>query len=108
MSLPVFFEIKKSSPCQTIKTFSLCGAHNLDEALLWIWRDLFLSILANEESSDRNSITPMLQDIEELMGWCGVMRVLAGGNHCKCLSFQFFFLSFPVLFCGINYSHLSI
>lgn len=66
-----------------VKSFSLTGAHNIDEALLWIWRDLFVSLLANGGKHDKKMIPEMLADIERVFGWGALERLLYGGKGCK-------------------------
>ncbi|CAK5276280.1 unnamed protein product, partial [Mycena citricolor] len=68
---------------KTIKTFSLQGPRNLDRVLLWIWRDLFVSMFAKDIHTDR--IPDMLRDIEECMNWKALERLLYGGAAARSL-----------------------
>jgi hypothetical protein len=64
-----------------IKSFHLDGAQNLDRVLLWLWREMFLTMLAYGYSLQ---IPPMLRDIEEsILGWRSLDRMLMGGRMCK-------------------------
>jgi hypothetical protein len=92
-----------------IKTFRLTGANRLDEVLLWLWRELFVSLLAGSSSPSSSKKTSgggrgsegegkegeegkahemqlvdaMLADIERVKGWRALERVLFGGRWCK-------------------------
>ncbi|OCH93273.1 hypothetical protein OBBRIDRAFT_339305 [Obba rivulosa] len=65
-----------------IKTFEINGAHNLEEVLLFIWRDLFLSLLATGGEKLKRQVSEMLEEIEDLMGWTALERILYGGRKC--------------------------
>ncbi|KXN91141.1 hypothetical protein AN958_02825 [Leucoagaricus sp. SymC.cos] len=53
---------------RTVKYFSFTGPRNLDQVCMWIWRDLFISMLVDDRRS-KTRVKEMLADIEELMGW---------------------------------------
>jgi hypothetical protein len=57
------------------------GAHNLGIALLWIWRDLFLSMLANASKADRKNIPAMLTAIVDEMDWRALEGMIYGGKR---------------------------
>ncbi|XP_006460445.1 hypothetical protein AGABI2DRAFT_203499 [Agaricus bisporus var. bisporus H97] len=77
----IYFTVPlKDKKKRTIKYFSFTGPRNLDNVCLWIWRDLFLCMLA-EDSRSQNSVQKMLIDIEECLGWQGVEHVLYGGKR---------------------------
>ncbi|KAJ7499704.1 hypothetical protein FB451DRAFT_1206240 [Mycena latifolia] len=61
-----------------IKKFSLAGPRNIDRALLWIWRDLFVSMFAKGIQTEK--IPEMLSDIEECLNWQALERMLYGGS----------------------------
>jgi hypothetical protein len=65
-----------------VKSFCLTGPRNIDRALLWIWRDLFISMFAKEESPEK--ISEMLSDIEETLNWQALELLLYGGSKCTC------------------------
>jgi len=71
--------IKKKSG-KIVKTFALRGAHNIDQVLLWIWRDLFVSMSASGGRRGRTKIPQMLVDIEDVLGWQALERLLYGGK----------------------------
>ncbi|KAF7354668.1 hypothetical protein MSAN_01380500 [Mycena sanguinolenta] len=72
---PVNLAIRRKG--KIIKQFNLAEPRNIDRALLWIWRDLFVSMFA--EGIDTKKIPGMLSDIEELLGWEALERLLSGG-----------------------------
>jgi hypothetical protein len=65
---------------KTIKTFNLNGAHKIDQVLLWIWRDLFVSLLASDNQHQKNLIPEMLGEIEHAKDWQALERILYGGK----------------------------
>lgn len=64
---------------RTVKYFSFTGPRNLESTCLWIWRDLFLSMLVDDRRS-RTRVRAMLVDIEEILGWGGLEQMLYGGR----------------------------
>ena len=66
-----------------VKSFEINGAHNIEEALLFIWRDLFLSLLAHGTSRQIERIPEMLEEIDDLLGWNSLERLLYGGRKCE-------------------------
>lgn len=70
----------KDAERRTIKHFSFTGPHRLDEVYLWIWRDLFLTMLMEDRNS-KGRVREMLGDIESIMGWRGLERVICGGSR---------------------------
>jgi hypothetical protein len=48
--------------------------------LLWIWRDLFVSLFSKGSKRDRDKIPDMLEDIENFLGYDGLERLLYGGE----------------------------
>ncbi|KAF7331050.1 hypothetical protein MVEN_02445300 [Mycena venus] len=64
-----------------IKQFNFTGFRDIDRALLWIWRDLFVSMLAKRIRTEK--IPGMLSDIEESLGWQALERLLYGGFKTK-------------------------
>ncbi|KAG6890666.1 hypothetical protein C0992_013338 [Termitomyces sp. T32_za158] len=67
---------------KVVKSFALRGPHTLEKAVLWIWRDIFVSMLAFGTSAAKNKIPEMIEDIEMLMGWEALGRLLYGGTQC--------------------------
>ncbi|OBZ65496.1 hypothetical protein A0H81_14617 [Grifola frondosa] len=79
MYIPVTLKRKSG---KRIKSFDITGAHNLEEVLFFMWRDLFLSLLAFGTEKQKSKIPEMLEEIEDLMGWTALERVLYGGRKC--------------------------
>ncbi|PIL36416.1 hypothetical protein GSI_00104 [Ganoderma sinense ZZ0214-1] len=73
--------IKRKSG-KVVKSWQVNGAHNIEEVLQFIWRDLFLSLLATGTQRQINQIPEMLDDIEDIMGWTALERLLYGGRKC--------------------------
>ncbi|KAI0771684.1 hypothetical protein BD413DRAFT_693192 [Trametes elegans] len=67
---------------KVVKSWEINGAHNIEEVLQFIWRDLFLSLLASGNQRHIKRIPEMLDDIEDLMGWTALERLLYGGRKC--------------------------
>lgn len=73
----------KSKLGRTITTFHIDGAHNLDRVTQFIWRDMFLSMLAKGGQRERNIIPQMLAEIERVMDSKGLTQMLSGGGKCQ-------------------------
>jgi hypothetical protein len=63
MNLFVSVAIKSRSGA-TVKEFSYSSADLLEDAFLWIWRDMLLKILAAGRKSDVEAIPRVLHDIQ--------------------------------------------
>ena len=68
---------------KVVKSWQVNGAHNVEEVLQFIWRDLFLSMLATGTQRQIKKIPEMLDDIEDIMGWTALERLLYGGRKCE-------------------------
>jgi len=79
MNLPVRIIIKDSAG-KTVKHMSVLGPQNIDRVLLWIWRDLFVSMLSKGSKREKDKVPEMLEDIESLLGIDGLERLLYGGD----------------------------
>ena len=73
MYVPVTLRDKKG---KIIKKFEVNGALRLEDVTLFIWRDLFLCMLTRGGQGHRNTISQMLNDIENFMGWKALVRML--------------------------------
>ncbi|TBU57836.1 hypothetical protein BD310DRAFT_959316 [Dichomitus squalens] len=80
-SMYVPITIKRRSG-KVVKSWEVNGAHNVGEVLEFIWRDLFLSMLATGTRRQIEKIPEMLDDIEDIMGWTSLERLLYGGRKC--------------------------
>lgn len=63
-----------------VRSFEVNGAHNIEEVLLFIWRDLLLSLLGYGSQRQIAKIPEILEEIEDLLGWTSLERVLYGGT----------------------------
>lgn len=70
----------KTGSGRHVKTFNIVGAHNLHKILEFIWRDMFLTMLASNDPRHDKLIPGMLEDIEVQMGWKSVLAVFYGGK----------------------------
>ncbi|EIM85332.1 uncharacterized protein STEHIDRAFT_131963 [Stereum hirsutum FP-91666 SS1] len=73
--------IIKQRSAKVVKSFYLTGAAAFDRVLHWVWRDLFLSLLATGTERQKKHIPEMLGEIEKMMGWHGLERLLHGGKR---------------------------
>jgi hypothetical protein len=71
----------KNRSGKAIKIFHLDGAHKLDQVLFWIWRDLFVSLLASDNQRQKYLIPQMLGEIEHVKNWGALERILYGGKN---------------------------
>ncbi|KAJ3852835.1 hypothetical protein EV368DRAFT_73816 [Lentinula lateritia] len=78
-SIPVHLSIKTSSG-KLIKRFSHPNIHHMDRMLLWVWRELFVSMLAADGRQARKKILEMLVDIEDSLGWESLTKIIHGGK----------------------------
>ena len=79
MYLPITLKRKSG---KIVKSWQINGAHNLQEVLQFIWRDLFLSMLATGSQRQIQKIPAMLDEIEDKMSWNALERLLYGGRKC--------------------------
>ncbi|TDL18393.1 hypothetical protein BD410DRAFT_806555 [Rickenella mellea] len=70
----------KSRSGRVVKSFTEMGVENLETAILWIWRDLFLSLLSVESKALMKVLPDLLMDIDDLVGWEGLEKILCGGK----------------------------
>jgi hypothetical protein len=66
-----------------VKSFDFRGPRGLEEPLLWIWRDLFVSLITYGSQSSKDKIPEMLEDIASSIGWNSLERLLYGGKGSK-------------------------
>ncbi|TFK83254.1 hypothetical protein K466DRAFT_589876 [Polyporus arcularius HHB13444] len=80
-SMYVPITLKRKSG-KVVKSWHVNGAHNIEEVLQFIWRDLFLSMLATGSQRQIKRIPEMLDDIEDLLGWSALEKLIYGGKKC--------------------------
>lgn len=77
----MFISVKITrSSGKVVKSFTLIGAHNLEKIVLWIWRDLFITVLATGTKRQRSVVPDMMDDIRILLGWRALEQLLRGGT----------------------------
>lgn len=75
MYIPVTLRDHKG---RVVKKFDLNGSSKLQAVTLFIWRDMFLSILAHGSREHKAAIPRMLSDIENALGWKALVGVMYG------------------------------
>jgi len=65
-----------NSARKTIKRFYVADSRYVNRVLLWLWRELFLTMSL---AGHRSDVPTMMEDIEESMGWPALERLLYGG-----------------------------
>ncbi|KAL1752952.1 hypothetical protein FB107DRAFT_264986 [Schizophyllum commune] len=79
LNLPITIPIKRSNG-KTVKVFNVMGLLSVDNAILWVWRELFVSMFAVSKKQAQKMVPEMLSEIEEKMGWTALERILLGGQ----------------------------
>lgn len=79
MNLRFATSIKRHKTGKIVKTFRLIGVPNFERVLLWTWRDLFVSMLASS-SGQKDAIPDMLQDIQAILSWESLPKMVLGGE----------------------------
>jgi hypothetical protein len=79
MNLPVNFNLKGKDG-KILKRFNVLGPQNIDQILLWIWRDLFVTVLAKGSARDKKKVPEFLEEIESVLGVRSLERLLYGGR----------------------------
>jgi hypothetical protein len=82
MNMPVNVTIKNRGG-KIIKGFCVSGPHGVERILLWIWRDLFVSLLARGAIWEKEKTLEMLENIEAVLEWTALERLLYGGKGCE-------------------------
>lgn len=79
--VPIIFKNKKG---KILRTFEEPGLQNVESAILWVWRDLFLATLASDNAPYVNLMPDLLSDVDDIMGWEGLEQLLLGGMSREC------------------------
>lgn len=82
LNLPVDFALKNKDG-KVVKRFSVVGPQNINRILLWIWRDLFVSLFADGTEKDKQRVPDLLEDIESVLGVSSLEGLLYGGKLSK-------------------------
>lgn len=88
LNLPVEFALRDKKG-KVVKRFSVLGPQNVDQILLWIWRDLFVSLFAKGSERDKKKVPDFLEDIEAAFGVVSLEWLLYGGKRST------FYIFFP-------------
>lgn len=82
MNLPVEFTLcnRKS---RVLRRFSVQGPQNVDKILLWIWRDLLVSLLAKGSERDKARVSDFLEEIQLVLGVEALEKILFGGTFSR-------------------------
>ncbi|KAL1672068.1 hypothetical protein EV122DRAFT_225422 [Schizophyllum commune] len=61
----------------TVQVFNIAGLLDIDAAVLWIWKELFTSLLASTSIQGvDNLVQEMLNDITDMLGWASLQKML--------------------------------
>lgn len=95
MNLPIDFTLKDKTG-KVLKHFSVRGPQKMDQILLWIWRDLFVSLFATGSKRDKESVPTFLEDIQNVFGLSSLERLLNGGRPSELFLYCYlhFFVSY--------------
>ncbi|KAL5512179.1 hypothetical protein ACEPAG_3464 [Sanghuangporus baumii] len=63
-----------------VKEFNELGVSNVESAILWIWRDVFLALLASKNLAYIGLVPELLSEIDNAIGWGGLERLVLGGD----------------------------
>ncbi|KAF4574255.1 hypothetical protein EYR40_006030 [Pleurotus pulmonarius] len=80
LNIPINVSIEKECG-EVVKTFAFAGLSNIDHVILWVWRDLLVSMLVSRPSAAQTQIPQMLVDIEDVLTWQGLEWLLYGGQR---------------------------
>ncbi|KAF8905778.1 hypothetical protein CPB84DRAFT_1844777 [Gymnopilus junonius] len=80
MNLPVEFALRDRKG-KVVKRFSVLGPQNVDRILLWVWRDLFVSLFAKGSERDKKKAPDFLEDVEAAFGVMALEWLLYGGRR---------------------------
>ncbi|KAI0029811.1 hypothetical protein K488DRAFT_72688 [Vararia minispora EC-137] len=78
MNATLDVSITRRKTHQTVKTFQLDGLPGFRSVLLWVWRDLFVAMLAHGSRED--AIPRMLDEIREATDWRALVDMLYGAR----------------------------
>ncbi|KAL1743289.1 hypothetical protein HDZ31DRAFT_83529 [Schizophyllum fasciatum] len=79
LNLPITIPIQRSNG-KPVRVFNVAGLLSVDSAILWVWRELFVSMYAVNKKQAKKLVPEMLVEIEERMGWPALERMLVGGE----------------------------
>ena len=80
----------KSKTGTVVKSFSIEGVHNIESVSEFVWRDMFLSMLARGRKRHEKLVLEMLEEVRRSSGWIQLLRILRPGKKCK---YSLYFLS---------------
>jgi sugar-specific transcriptional regulator TrmB len=76
--IKVNFRRNHSKPGQIVKRFSMTGIEQIHRIIFWVWREMMVSAMGNNITV---SIAHYLSDIEQMLGWRSLEKVLTGGRR---------------------------
>ena len=65
---------------RVVKQFDLKGCNRVNQVFLWLWREIFLILLATGSRHSIGKLTSMLEDVENRISWQALIHVLNGGT----------------------------
>ena len=96
MNLPIDFALKDNAG-KVLKRFSVRGPQKVDQILLWIWRDLFVSLFATGSKHDKETVPTFLEDIQDVLGLNSLERLLNGGRPSELFLVSLSSISYYIL-----------
>ncbi|GLB45926.1 hypothetical protein LshimejAT787_3900020 [Lyophyllum shimeji] len=79
LNMPIDITIRRQDG-KVVKSFTLRGPQAMGKALLWLWRELFVSLSAYGTALTKKKMPEMIEDIESVTGWESLERLLYGGG----------------------------
>ncbi|KAF9040696.1 hypothetical protein BJ165DRAFT_1350932 [Panaeolus papilionaceus] len=79
LGLPIDVKIKDRNG-KIVQKFHVIGPQQIDQILLWIWRDVLVSIFVVGTQKDKDKVSDFLIDIESVFGVTALERLLQGGK----------------------------
>lgn len=79
LGLPIDVKIKDRNG-KIVQKFHVIGPQQIDQILLWIWRDVLVSIFVAGTQKDKDKVPDFLIDIESVFGVTALERLLQGGK----------------------------
>jgi hypothetical protein len=71
----------KSQTGRTVINFNIDGVDNLGSVTQFIWRDMFIAMLATGKQRRKEQVVELLHDIKASMGWQYLFKILEGGKQ---------------------------
>ena len=64
-----------------IKSATKQGIRNVEDIIMWICRELMISMLETGDSAHATRVSLMLVDMDDFVGWQGLDKMIRGGRR---------------------------